>query len=224
MGSGQAWAGTGPPNSALCPEALSDTSLWAKRQALSRPLDTGSSCLAMSLLQGGTVPGARRHSRGQHNNHSGSCGLSAPAGATRQDTTRPAGRLLPGACSSRLLCPGCTHEEEGPFPVTSGDHTVGEAATWPSDSCFNFPPPSTSPCSPEAETLLCPGLPRPGQREKTQNRSKSGEGVKGGRARGALRCSAVERRSAEKGQKQENTTPTSATFLPACLASHGPSL
>ena len=47
----------------------------------------------------------------------------------------------------------------------------GGAATWPSDSWHNFPPPSTSPCSPEAETLLCPGL-KARTQEKTQNRSK----------------------------------------------------
>lgn len=132
---GTGMGGDRTPNP-TCLEALSDSSLQAQREALIRPLDTGSSCPATSLLQGALFQEPWGLALGQHNNHSGSCGLSAPLG-------------LRGICS-RLH---------------------GGAGTWPSDSWHNFPLPSTSPCSPEAETLLCPGL-EAGTREKTQNRSK----------------------------------------------------
>lgn len=113
VGGRQAWAGTGPP-SPTCPEALSDTSLWAERQALSRPLDTGSSCLAMSLLQGAPFQEPWGLAIGQHNNHSGSCGLSAPLGQQGRTPRGLRGVCFPVRAPSRLLCPGCTTREEGP--------------------------------------------------------------------------------------------------------------
>lgn len=217
MGSGQAWAGTGPP-SPTCPEALSDTSLWAERQALSRPLETGSSCLAMSLLQGAPFQEPRGLAIGQHNNHSGSCGLSAPLGQQGRTPRGLRGVCFPVRAPSRLLCPGCTTREEGhTFPVTPGDHTVGRQPGL-------LTPGTISPHPPPHHVLLkqrpcCVQVSRPGHERKPKT-GQSGEGVKGSHARGALVFCRRKRRSARKGQKQENTTPTSRHVSPppACAS------
>lgn len=93
---------------------LSVTQAFGPRDALSRPLDTGSSCLAMSLLQGAPFQEPWGLAIGQHNNHSGSCGLSAPLGQQGRTPRGLRGVCFPVRAPSRLLCPGCTTREEGP--------------------------------------------------------------------------------------------------------------
>ena len=167
----------------------------------------------MALPQGALFQEPRGLALGQHNNHSGSCGLSAPLG---QQGRTPRG--LQGVCSllnapSRVWCPGRASREEGPHsrsPPPLTGYMVG-AGTWPSDSWHSFPLPSTSPCSPKAETLLCPGL-EARTREKTQNRSKTGsEAAMPGEPWG----SAIERGGwPERGKSKKTQPQPPATWLP----------
>lgn len=216
VGGRQAWAGTGPP-SPTCPEALSDTSLWAERRLEQAP-GHGEQLPGHVPPTRGTVPGALGPGHWPAQQSLRFVWAFGSAGATRQDTTRPAGRLLPGACSLQTPVSWLHHEGGGAaFPVTPGDHTVGRQPGL-------LTPGTISPHPPPHRVLLkqrpcCVRVSRPGHERKPKT-GQSGEGVKGSHARGALVFCRRKRRSARKGQKQENTTPTSRHVSPppACAS------
>lgn len=117
---------------------------------------------------------------GQHNKHSGSCGLSAPL---VQRGRMPGG--LWGICSapcahSSVRCPSSTVREEGQRPPSSSPGHSVWAGAWPSDSsCTSYPR-----CVPLQQTAALGSerfhgpcrvrALRPG--EKTQSRSEWGGG------------------------------------------------
>lgn len=119
----------------------------------------------------------------------------------------PCSMLPPG--SGVLAAPRGRRGHIPAHPRLTG-YMVG-AGTWPSDSWHSFPLPSTSPCSPKAETLLCPGL-EARTREKTQNRSKTGsEAAMPGEPWG----SAIERGGwPERGKSKKTQPQPPATWLP----------
>ena len=222
--------GMGPPHTPACPRALSDTSPWAWREASTSPSTRGAAVQPHPPCKGHNSrrPGALV--LGQHNKHSGSCGLLAPP--------VPRGRMPGGlwaTCSppcahASVRCPSGTVREEGRrSPSSSPGHSV-RAGAWPSDSwCTSSPR-----CVPLKQTEALGSerfhgpcrvrALRPG--EKTQSRSEWGGGQRqpcpgSWQSLGVL---PLQEAFGKKGAKARRRSPQPlARWFPRLLApTHGP--